>query len=231
MTLRELYAELWRKTLYILFVAASILSTPIYISTRLLGRDSWLKMIRASYNHFSPHYDRLAGLLPGYTGLVDRVVSKASPRGLVLDVGCGTGLATTRLALKGVEAVGVDLSRSQLRAARSKTVGLAVHLVECDAAKLPFRRNVFDRVVSTGALSEMGAPLAVLREAVRVLRPDGLLVFGVYGRIREAALNPWGFTRRGLEDTALRAGLRGVTISYVRPYYLILSGWKPRGER
>ncbi len=89
-------------------------------------------------------------------GLVERVVGEARGSRVVLDVGCGTGLAALRLASGGVEVVGVDLSWGQLCVLRGKARGLPVHLVECDAAALPLRGGVFDSVVSTGALSETG---------------------------------------------------------------------------
>lgn len=42
------------------------------------------------------------------------------PKGLVLDLGCGTGNITERLAARGYDMIGVDLSSSMLEAARKK---------------------------------------------------------------------------------------------------------------
>ena len=98
----------------------------------------------------------------------------------VLDVGCGDGALTARIAAAGAEVVGYDASESLVAAARAR--GLVVHLG--DAARLPFDGE-FDAVFSNAALHWMLDPGAVARGMFASLRPGGRLAveFGGFGNI------------------------------------------------
>ena len=65
----------------------------------------------------------------------------------VLDAGCGTGRVAIELARRGVTAVGVDLDRGMLEAARRKDP--ALRWVEADLASLDLG-TPFDVVVMAG---------------------------------------------------------------------------------
>lgn len=101
---------------------------------------------------------------------------EAGPGARLLDLACGTGAMGRRLRarLPDVFLVGSDLSRSQLRAARTQS-GPTLPLVNGDAAALPFRTGAFD-VVHWSWLLEHVPPervLDILREVRRVLAPEG----------------------------------------------------------
>jgi SAM-dependent methyltransferase len=68
----------------------------------------------------------------------------APPSGLVVDVGCGTGAHTVRLARRGCDVVAVDLTREGVKAARARLAreGLKGRFVVADALQLPFRDGV-----------------------------------------------------------------------------------------
>jgi ubiquinone/menaquinone biosynthesis C-methylase UbiE len=96
----------------------------------------------------------------------------------VLEVGCGTGVLTRRLARwPGVgSVVGVDPAPSLLRRARELAAGLAgVDFREADGRALPFGDATFDVVVYDSALCHIPQPDLALAEASRVLRPGGRL--------------------------------------------------------
>src|SRR5262245_46406893 len=109
---------------------------------------------------FEALLDRLAGLGLG----ADR------PR--LLDVGGGgghlSGLARARRWL-GVSA---DLAHTACVVARR---GSHVHAVQADGALLPFASGAVDAVTLVNVIDQAREPLAVVREARRVLRPGGLL--------------------------------------------------------
>ncbi len=78
----------------------------------------------------------------------------------LLDVGCGTGRHSVRLARRGARVVAVDFSLGMLSKARAKSAGTAVRFVEHDlAAPLPFAERSFDRVVC-GLVLDHIKPLA-----------------------------------------------------------------------
>jgi ubiquinone/menaquinone biosynthesis C-methylase UbiE len=99
-------------------------------------------------------------------------------RGLVLDVGCGTGVLLERLAGRG-EAVGLDLSPDMLAKAaqRQDKRGFRAPLVCGDVQHLPFRDGAFESVVSTFAINAVPDLESALREMLRVLRAGGSLAF------------------------------------------------------
>jgi len=98
-----------------------------------------------------------------------RLLAAAAPRGLVLDLPCGTGRLAPIFRRLGVEAVGADLSEAMLKVARSKGSAL---LLAGEAERLPLRDGAVDGVVSLRFLSHPPeeARARILREMARVSR-------------------------------------------------------------
>jgi SAM-dependent methyltransferase len=96
----------------------------------------------------------------------------------VLEVGCGTGALTRRLARRpNVDSVvGVDPAASLLARARALAAQLPnVAFQEADGRALPFPDARFDVVVFDSTLCHVPEPEHALAEAFRVLRPQGQL--------------------------------------------------------
>ena len=95
----------------------------------------------------------------------------------ILDVGCGTGEITVRLASLYPDAslVGVDLIARHLELARGRAAafGARVAFREADAFALPFADASFDLVVCRHMLQAVPRPEAAMAEMVRVMRPGG----------------------------------------------------------
>jgi demethylmenaquinone methyltransferase/2-methoxy-6-polyprenyl-1,4-benzoquinol methylase len=90
----------------------------------------------------------------------------------VVDIGCGTGDLCRVLGRAGLDAVGVDMAAGML--ARAHT---AAPLVRADALHLPLRDGSVDGAVSGFALRNVVDIPACFREAARVIRPGGRVVF------------------------------------------------------
>jgi ubiquinone/menaquinone biosynthesis C-methylase UbiE len=103
--------------------------------------------------------------------LVTRLLG--GPNGSLLDVGCGTGSYSAALAERGWEVTGIDVSADMLRRAEAK----GVPTVHADATTLPFEDSSFDAAVSIFTSTDVDDLEAVLREIVRVLRPEAPLVY------------------------------------------------------
>ena len=97
--------------------------------------------------------------------------------GEVLDVGCGTGEMTARLALKFERAsfTGIDLEEPHLDRARERCreLGSRVRFQYGDALALPFPDGQFDLVVCRHLIQAVPDAGRVLAEIRRVLRPGG----------------------------------------------------------
>jgi SAM-dependent methyltransferase len=97
--------------------------------------------------------------------------------GAVLDLGCGTGEITARLAEMYPEAtfVGVDLEEPHLDKARARCAafGGRVRFEVADAQALPYDDAAFDYVVCRHVLQAVADASRVLAEILRVLKPAG----------------------------------------------------------
>lgn len=89
-------------------------------------------------------------------------------QGLVLDVGCGPQPQPTYARGFGGRLVGIDPLRGAERREFEFVQGLGEYL--------PFRDDVFDRVLFATTLDHMLSPRRALLEAARVARPEGEIV-------------------------------------------------------
>jgi ubiquinone/menaquinone biosynthesis C-methylase UbiE len=104
----------------------------------------------------------------------------------LLDIGCGIGGPARWIAAKyGCRITGVDLTAEFCEAARelNSLTGLAdrVQILHGSALSLPLPDSSFDGAYSQAALMNISDKRSVFREALRVLRPGGLLALGLAG--------------------------------------------------
>ncbi|WP_328641917.1 class I SAM-dependent methyltransferase [Streptomyces canus] len=131
------------------------------------------------YDKEADAYDASRGGEPRAAAAADAVLGliPADTRRL-LDVGCGTGIVTRRLAAARPAAyvTGADLTSGM---ARTAAVRLPGAIVLADSRALPFPDAVFDAVTSVWLLHLLDRPedvRAVVAECARVLRPGGVYV-------------------------------------------------------
>jgi len=102
------------------------------------------------------------------------------PRGgRVLDVGCGTGAFTRRIAARAASVVGVDFSAEAIRLARARTTASSVSFVCGDFMSANPDAESFDAVVSVATLHHLPAEAALerMRRLVQPGEPSSFMTF------------------------------------------------------
>jgi ubiquinone/menaquinone biosynthesis C-methylase UbiE len=97
-----------------------------------------------------------------------------------LEIGCGAGHVTVRLAQRGLTVKAVDSSPGmvELASRQAAAAGFAaeVSVSQADVHALPFKSGEFDLVVAVGVIPWLHSPGEAVAEMARVLRPGGELV-------------------------------------------------------
>ncbi|MFO7996068.1 MAG: class I SAM-dependent methyltransferase [Dehalococcoidia bacterium] len=104
--------------------------------------------------------------------IADDVAAKMRS-GTVLDLGSGPGYLLIDIARKttSLTLYGIDLSRQMVKMARRHAKGAGnVQFVLANAARLPFKDDSIDLIISTGTLHHWKAPAEVFHECHRVLK-------------------------------------------------------------
>jgi ubiquinone/menaquinone biosynthesis C-methylase UbiE len=141
---------------------------------------------------FAALYDRgLKATEEGGLGAMRReLLSQA--RGRTLDLGAGTGVNLDLFPAAVSELVMVEPDPHMLKQLRARATDRGgVKVVQASAEELPVADDSFDTAVFALVLCTVPNPDAALREAARVLKPGGRLLFIEHVRAGEAGLAAW----------------------------------------
>ena len=114
---------------------------------------------------------------------IDSHVGLAGKR--ILDVGCGGGLLSEGMAIRGADVTGIDLSEKPLAVAK-------LHLLE-SGQKVDYRKisvealadempNAFDAVTCLEMLEHVPNPSSVIASCARLVKPGGQVFFSTLNR-------------------------------------------------
>ena len=160
-------------------------------------------------------------------------------RGRLLDMGCGTGSLIELLPRDGVEYRGVDIAPGMIDVARGhiQELGLSdrFQVQQGDVTAVEFPDASFDAAVGLGLLEYFDDPGRVIREAMRVVRPGGRLVFTLPLRwsaddLLVRATAPFRAVARLLSGKAPDITRDKYTRAEIRALFVRL-GCEPAGER
>ncbi|MGA1821550.1 MAG: class I SAM-dependent methyltransferase [Thermoplasmatota archaeon] len=149
-----------------------------------MGRgDEIRKGVRDTYDRIAPHFARRRGSL---WPPMEEFLGSVSPC-VIGDLGCGTGRVVRRALDLGCEVFAVDSSQGQLDQARGSVEGPEmmgrVRFIRADLGSVPIDDGTLDNammIASLHHLPDRGSRIEALREALRILRPKGLLQISVW---------------------------------------------------
>ena len=179
--------------------------------------------VARSFDRAAGSYDAAAVLQKRVRDeLVSRLAMVRLAPSVVIDLGCGTGVAAAALRrrFRRTRVLSLDLSPAMLHeAGRRRRPWRRFAGICADAANLPLADGTVDLIFSNLMLQWCGDPEVVFRECARVLRPGGLLTFTSFGpdtlrELRKAWATADQYTHvnrfidmHDLGDAMLRAGL------------------------
>jgi SAM-dependent methyltransferase len=178
--------------------------------------DDWIRWARTSEHD---------GFWDGTWPELEAVLPPPSD-GLVVEVGCGEGRVGRKLLEQGRQVIGIELSATLSRAARTGDPPLSV--VQADAAQLPIADAAATSVVACMSLLDVDELTGTVAEAARILRPGGRLCVAIVHPFASAqdpdSLHTHQPTfslpyleERGYEDRMERDGLAMTFVSVHRP--------------
>lgn len=137
-----------------------------------------------------PNYDELETV----GSLIEKSLARGFPEMLnaciplgarVLEVGCGTGQLGNFLSIAGRRVLSVDMCLNSLRLARAfqhRNALRDVTFAQMNLFRLPLQPESFDVVLCTGVLHHTAQPREGFRRLVKLVRPGGHVVIGLYNR-------------------------------------------------
>jgi ubiquinone/menaquinone biosynthesis C-methylase UbiE len=132
------------------------------------------------------NYERYLGPFlfePYALDLVSRLQGKKYPN--ILEIACGTGRVTAHLAksVKHDTLTATDLNPDMIKVAKENVLDNKIKWMAADAMQLPFDDDSFDLVVMQFGIMFFPDKEKGLKEAYRVLRHGGKLIFSTWNKV------------------------------------------------
>ncbi len=139
-----------------------------------------LEKTRQDYNLLAQDYARTRAFIPDDIRTLGEYTFEGER---VLDSGCGNGRLYEVLRAQKVDYFGIDASEKLIEIAKKNYFGTGAKFQVADSLKLPFPGIFFGNVYSISVLHHIPSrefQLQYLKEARRVLKPEGLLIIRVW---------------------------------------------------
>jgi SAM-dependent methyltransferase/uncharacterized protein YbaR (Trm112 family) len=141
---------------------------------------------------------------------------------LVLDAGCGMGRYTAIAAGMGAEIIGMDLSKSVLKAYEKTRPHPFTHIIQADIMRLPFRKGQFDVIYSLGVLHHTPDARQAFLQLAKRLKENGIIsvwLYGTAGSFADFKTNPLKPEREHYVKSGLAQRLHWLLVSLRESLY------------
>lgn len=146
--------------------------------------------MNSKYAKFATVYDELMTDIPydTYVELIELAAGEISGK-KILDIGCGTGLLSAKLAKQGGEVTAVDLSADMLEVAKARAtaLNLSIDFIEKPMQALTGLQGYDVAIIPIDSLNYVTETAEVeetFRHIYESLRPGGLLLFDVHSTFK-----------------------------------------------
>jgi malonyl-CoA O-methyltransferase len=139
---------------------------------------------RRAFSRAAPHYDEVAALQREIAArMLDRLAYIRHEPAVVLDVGTGTGDAIQGLGKRypNAQIIALDFALPMLHQARQREGVVTPDCLCGDAERLPLADASVEMIFSSATLQWCNDLRGTFREFLRVLRPNGMLLFSTFG--------------------------------------------------
>jgi SAM-dependent methyltransferase len=208
--------------------------------------DSHSTSIRDEFAHQADAFARSPTMSLAETLDVVVDLAPADPEARWVEIACGPGLIARALAPRVGSVVGLDLTPAMVEKARAEAAAAGVENVSFevgDATALDVADDSFDGAITRFSLHHIPAPLRVLEEMARVVKPGGWVVVSDFVTDDEGEAQAWQeeierlrdpshwalLTPSRIEAAAARAGLVADSSREV-PFVIDFDEWLNRGS-
>lgn len=146
--------------------------------------------MNSKYAKFATVYDELMTDIPydTYVELIELAAGEISGK-KILDIGCGTGLLSAKLAKQGGDVTAVDLSADMLEVAKARAtaLNLSIDFIEKPMQALTGLQGYDVAIIPIDSLNYVTETAEVeetFRHIYESLRPGGLLLFDVHSTFK-----------------------------------------------
>ena len=167
---------------------------------KTVSEDDKVREVAKVFHSVASKYDVMNDLMSGGLHRIWKAFTIANaairPGFKVLDLAGGTGDLSMAFAKKAGptgEVWHTDINESMLRVGRDRLLnnGVVTPTMLCDAEKLPFPDNYFDRVSVAFGLRNMTHKDQALKEMQRVLKPGGKLLVLEFSKVAAPLQKPY----------------------------------------
>ena len=160
-------------------------------ATHNVDRDEIEKFEKLAGRWWDPgsEFKPLHDINPLRLGYIDRLAPLAGKQ--VIDIGCGGGLLTEAMAVKGAQVTGIDMGKAPLSVARlhRHESGLEIDYQQATAEQMAeTRAGSFDVVTCLEMLEHVPDPGAVIAACARLIKDDGHVFLSTINRNPKAYL-------------------------------------------
>jgi len=127
----------------------------------------------------------------------------------ILDIGFGSGIMLKMLTERRCNTYGVDISSEAVEFIKKTNKKAKVKV--CDAQKLDFPDNSFDKVVCSEVIEHLKKPDELLKEVYRILKPKGRFIISTPNYLSHYAILEWLYDKAKMHDMEVDLGKQHIS--------------------